>query len=280
EGIRVQPAVSATVSSQQAHRAAVLLPLPLPCAYDYALPGPVAVKRGTLVRAPLGGRELIGVVWGNPEGEVPQEKLRLAEPLDQFRLPLALCDFIDWVARYTLSPAGAVLAQALRVRGAFDAEAPRRALMIGSGTPSRMTPARERVLNMMQDGLARTLPEIVEQASVSPGVASGLAESGALKFVELPEFERCPEPDYSFDAVKLSPDQLRAAEHFRDAVKKREFSVALLDGVTGSGKTEAYFEAVAEAVVEGRQALILLPEIALTVQFLDRFAARFGCRPL
>ncbi len=63
-------------------------------------------------------------------------------------------------------------------------------------------------------------------------------------------------------------------------MKKREFSVALLDGVTGSGKTEAYFEAVAEALAEGRQALILMPEIALTVQFLDRFAARFGCRPV
>jgi primosomal protein N' (replication factor Y) len=280
EGNRVQPGLSVTVSSQTASRAAVLLPLPLPSPYDYALAGPVAPKRGMLVRAPLGSRELIGVVWGQAGGEVAQEKLRVAQPLDQFRFPRALCDFIDWVARYTLSPTGAVLAQALRVRGVFDAEAPRRALAIGSAKPSRMTPARERVLNLMQDGLARTAAEIAEQTGVGAGVARSLAESGALKVVDLPEFERCPEPDHSFDAIKLSPDQLRAAEHFRDAVKKREFSVALLDGVTGSGKTEAYFEAVAEALAEGRQALILLPEIALTVQFLDRFAARFGCRPL
>jgi primosomal protein N' (replication factor Y) len=136
------------------------------------------------------------------------------------------------------------------------------------------------VLKLMQDGLAHSVPAIAEEANVGSGVVKGLADAGALKWVALPEFDSCPEPDHSFDAVKLSPDQLRAAEHLRDAVKKREFSVALLDGVTGSGKTEAYFEAVAEALAEGRQALVLLPEIALTVQFLDRFAARFGCRPL
>jgi primosomal protein N' (replication factor Y) len=111
-------------------------------------------------------------------------------------------------------------------------------------------------------------------------VVKGLADQSALNWVELPEFEPPPEPDPTFDAVRLSSDQLRAAEHLRDAVKKREFQVALLDGVTGSGKTEAYFEAVAEALSHGQQVLILLPEIALTVQFLDRFAARFGCRPL
>src|SRR3954462_9768899 len=104
EGNRVEPGLSVTVSSQAASRAAVLLPLPLPSPYDYALAGAVAPKRGMLVRAPLGSRELIGVVWGQPGGEVAQEKLRVAQSLDQFRLPRALCDFIDWVARYTLSP--------------------------------------------------------------------------------------------------------------------------------------------------------------------------------
>ena len=261
-------------------RAAVLLPLPLPQAYDYALPEGTVPKRGLLVRAPLGTRESIGVVWGKAEGGVAAEKLRLAVPLDDFRFPPMLCDFIDWVARYTLSSPGAVLAQALRARGVFDPETPRRALILGPATPERMNPARERVLALMADRLARMPSQIAELAGVSPGVVKGLADSGALKWIGLPEFDPCPEPDGAFDAVKLSPDQLRAAEHLRDAVKKREFSVALLDGVTGSGKTEAYFEAVAEALSEGKQALILLPEIALTVQFLDRFEARFGCRPV
>jgi primosomal protein N' (replication factor Y) len=261
-------------------RAAVLLPLPLPAAYDYILPEGVVPKRGLIVRAPLGGRTLIGIVWGKAEGGVARDKLRAAEPIAEFRLPPMLCDFIDWVARYTLSPPGAVLAQALRVKSAFDPEIPRRALRIGAIRPARLNPARARVLSLMADGLARTPPQIAELAAVSAGVVRSLSESGALIGVNLPEFAPCPEPDAAFDAVTLNPDQLRAAEHLRDTVKKREFSVALLDGVTGSGKTEAYFEAVAEALSEGKQALILLPEIALTVQFLDRFEARFGCRPV
>src|ERR1700680_334464 len=276
---RVQPAPSNAPFARTLH-AAVLLPLPLRSIYDYVLPDGVVPRRGMLVRAPLGARELVGVVWRRAEGSVAQEKLRLAEPLGDFRFPNALCDFIDWVARYTLSPAGAVLAQAMRLRGVFDPGGSSRALVTGSTAPLRLTAARERVLQLMADGLVRTPRQIAEQTGIGSGVARSLAATGALKWVDVPEFEPCPEPDHSFDAVKLNPDQLRAAEHLRDAVKKREFSVALLDGVTGSGKTEAYFEAVAESLAEGKQALILLPEIALTVQFLDRFAARFGCQPL
>lgn len=273
-----QPTPS-TASAHAQARAGVLLPLPLAGPYDYALPDGALARRGDLVAAPLGGRTLIGAIWGKPEGAVAAEKLKTAVPIGR-HLPPALCDFIDWVARYTLSTPGAVLAQTLRVRDAFEEGVPRRALIAADMKPQRLTAPRQRVLDLMADGLARTPSEIAERAGVSPGVAKALAEMGALRWIDLPEFERCPEADADFDAVKLSPDQLRAAEHLREAVKKREFSVALLDGVTGSGKTEAYFEAVAEAILEKRQALILLPEIALTVQFLDRFAARFGCRPL
>jgi primosomal protein N' (replication factor Y) len=260
-------------------RTAVLLPLPLSGAYDYAVHG-TRPERGTLVRAPLGSRELLGVVWGKAEGQVQQDKLRTAQTLDGLHLPGALCDFVDWVAHYTLSPPGAVLALSLRADGAFDPQSHRKALILGSGPRPRATRARERVLALMADGLARMPGEIAELAAVGAGVVRGLAETGALTRVDLPEFERCPEPDPSFETVALSPDQDRAAHHLRDAVKAGEFSVALLDGVTGSGKTEVYFEAVAETLALGRQALILLPEIALTMQFLDRFDARFGCRPL
>ena len=131
----MQAQASIAVPSAVESRAAVLLPLPLPQAYDYRLPAGVVPKRGILVRAPLGARELIGVVWGKAEGGVAAEKLRLAEPLADYRLPVALCDFIDWVARYTLSPPGAVLAQALRVRGVFDAEVPRRRLCSSAPAP-------------------------------------------------------------------------------------------------------------------------------------------------
>ena len=276
----LKPAEARTLGTETSPRAGVLLPLPLAGAYDYALPQGAVPARGCLVRAPLGKRELLGVIWGEAEGVVSDKKLREAVPIASGqKLPPALLDSIAWVSRYTLAPLGAVLALALRVPGAFDAEIPRAAYKIGTVKPERMTEARARVLSVMEDGLSRTQAEIAQTAGVTPAVVKSLADSGALMRVALPEFVPLPVPDPDFEAVVLSPDQARAATYLREAVKAREFSASLLDGVTGSGKTETYFEGIAEALVQGKQVLILLPEIALTVQFLDRFAARFGCRP-
>mgnify|MGYP001556754025 FL=1 len=259
-------------------RAGVLLPLPLAGAYDYRIE--TALPRGTLVVAPLGGRETLGAVWGEAEGAVADSKLKTAEPLEGHpRLPERLCDFIDWVARYTLNPPGMVLALALRARSAFEPETHRVGYTRGDATPARLTPARERILEIAADGLARSPASLAEEANVSSAVVKGLIAAGALKAVQLPEFARhdCPDPDFA--APELNPEQMAAASALVASVRASNFSATLLDGVTGSGKTETYFEAVAEAVRKDRQVLILLPEIALTVQFLERFAARFGCRP-
>jgi primosomal protein N' (replication factor Y) len=258
----------------------VLLPLPLAGAYDYKLPAGLNAGRGALVAAPLGNREVLGVVWGAAEGTVGDNRLKLAEPLEGSpQLPPKLCDFIDWVADYTLNPPGAILAMALRSRGAFEPEARRIAYVKGSITPPRMSQARARALEVAGDGLARGVSSLAEDANVSPAVVRGLIQAGALVPTELPEFAPFKAPDPSFAAPTLNEDQQPAADVLRDAVAAKAFSVHLLDGVTGSGKTEVYFEAVAEALRQGRQILILLPEIALTAQFLERFAARFGTRP-
>src|ERR1700761_2160775 len=258
----------------------ILLPLPLVGAYDYKLPPGSNAARGAIVAAPLGNRELLGVVWGAGEGTLGDNRLKVAEPLDGApALPGKLCDFIDWVADYTLNPPGAILAMALRSRGAFEPEAKRVAYVRGSVTPPRMSQARTRTLEIAADGLARSVTGLAEDANVSPAVVRGLIQAGALGPTELPEFAPFPQPDATFAATQLNDDQARAAQALRDAITAGKFSAHLLDGVTGSGKTEVYFEAVAEAVARGKQVLILLPEIALTVQFLERFAARFGVRP-
>ena len=263
----------------QHSRAGVLLPLPLAGPYDYRLTS-ADLPRGSLVIAPLGPREALGVVWGEGEGKIADAKLKDALPLEgNPRLPEPLCDFIDWVAKYTLSLPGTVLAQALRSRGAFEEEISRIAYVKGEALPSRMTPARERVLRVAGDGLARSVSALAEEANVTPAVVRGLIDAGALGETELPEFDPVPVPDPDFASPALNLDQEAAARSLRVAVAARRFSVSLLDGVTGSGKTETYFEAVAEALRRGKQTLILLPEIALTVQFLDRFAERFGMRP-
>jgi primosomal protein N' (replication factor Y) len=262
----------------QTARAGVLLPLPLKGAYDYALAAPL--PRGALVRAPLGGRESLGVVWGPAEGALSDARLKIATPLDgQPQLPEHLCDFIDWVARYTLSPPGMVLALALRSATAFGAEIPRIAYIVTTNAPPRLTPSRQRILDICADGLARKIPAIAEEANVSPAVVRGLIACGALKQVSLPEFAPFGVPDPDFATVPLNDEQSEAASILRDAATIGVFRAHLLDGVTGSGKTETYFEAIAETLRQGRQSLVLLPEIALSVQFLDRFAARFGTRP-
>src|SRR5476649_1208186 len=276
--VRHKPAPIVEIAPQQ--RAGILLPLPLAGAYDYKLPAGVNAARGALVSAPLGNRETLGVVWGAAEGTVGDNRLKIAAPLEGApALPGRLCDFIDWVADYTLNPPGAILAMALRSRGAFEPEAQHISYVRGSVTPPRMSAARTRALEVAGDGLARSVTGLAEDANVSSAVVRGLITAGALIPTELPEFAPFKQPDAGYAAPELSEDQAAAAEALQSAVAAQKFSAHLLDGVTGSGKTEVYFEAVAEALKRGKQVMILLPEIALTVQFLDRFASRFGVRP-
>ena len=265
---------------QPAPRAGVLLPLPLSGAYDYKLPRGTNVRRGLLVSAPLGPREQMGVVWGAADGSVGDNRLKEATPFEGHpAIPEKLCDFVDWVAQYTLSPPGMILAMVLRSGRAFEPPAMRIAFVRGATTPTRLTPARERVLALADDGLARSVITLAQEAGVSPAVVRGLIEAGALAATELPEFPPFRVPDPAFATVTLNSAQREAAQGLRADVAAQRFAVSLLDGVTGSGKTEVYFEAVAEALRADKQVLILLPEIALTVQFLERFAERFGCRP-
>jgi len=261
-------------------RVGVLLPYRLTGAYDYRAAEGADLPRGSLVIAPLGPREVLGVVWNTGDGKVVESKLKTIEPLEGApRLPAKLCDFIDWVAEYKLTAPGMVLAMALRSAQAFEPETMRVAYVKGETTPARMTPSRMRVLEIAGDGLARSVPALAQEADASAAVVRGLIAAGALVETELPEFPRfsCPEAD--FETTLLSEQQAEASEALRAAVRDGRFCTSLLDGVTGSGKTEVYFEAIAEALKASKQTLILLPEIALTVQFLERFAVRFGCRP-
>src|SRR5256714_11389487 len=142
-----------------------------------------------------------------------------------------------------------------------------------------MTPARRRALESAAVGLVRAKVALAAEAGCSTGVIDGLVEAGTLVEVAIAE-RRLPVPTPAQGRTALSEPQARAAHTMRAAADAQSFSVTLLDGVTGSGKTEVYFEAVARTLERGRQALIMLPEIALTSQFMDRFTARFGCTPV
>lgn len=266
-------------------RVSVLLPVPLAGTLDYRLPPGVAAEPGTIVEAPLHGRMLHGVVWDAPASStLPLGRLKVAHPVaDLPRLQPGLRRLVDWVANYTLSPPGEVLAMAIRTP-LLTAPAPRaqHGFRPGATAPEgrERTPARARVLEVLADGRARAQGDLAAEAGVGGAVIRGMAERGWLRVESLaaaPDFAR-PDPDHH-GAPQLSEDQAAAAAALVAGVRARQFAVTLLEGVTGSGKTETYLEAVAEAIREGRQSLILLPEIALSAQWLERFTRRFGVAP-
>lgn len=258
----------------------VLLPMPAERAYSYALPDGADAVPGQIVQVPLGPRLVAGVVWDGEADVVNPDKLReITQVFDCPPLNAPMRRFIDWVASYTLSPPGLVARMALRAPAAFDPEPLIEALQLTGQRPERITAARERVLAQAANGLAWTKSGLAHAAGVSASVIDGLREQGVFAPVMLPPQPVVPAPDPDYDPAELEADQLAAAQVLRETVAAGGFGVTLLDGVTGSGKTEVYFEAIAETIRQGRQVLILLPEIALTNAFLDRFHNRFGARP-
>ena len=279
----------------------ILMPVLVNQTFDYALApvsgfdfggeavGPLAP--GDFVVVPFGRQERIGVVWHravepvDEHGEVrakeidPDKLKAVIEKLDVPPLPDVSMRFAEWVANYTLSPLGMVLKMMMSARQAFKAEAPRFGVRLsGSPPPARMTPAREKVLAVMEGAFVWAKGNLAAEADVSNAVINGLVKAGTLVEAELAPGKQ-PQPRANFSIPQFKDDQQEAAHRMRGLGKAAAFQTALLDGVTGSGKTEVYFEALAGALQGGRQVLVLLPEISLTNQFLDRFRERFGCRP-
>jgi primosomal protein N' (replication factor Y) len=254
-----------------AARLSVLLPLPFDKPFDYL---PVAgASPGQAVLVPLGKRLVTGVVWdAEPAGEVPDARLKpISRIIDAPALPGVLRKFIDWVAGYTMAPLGEVLALAFKPA---LLEAPPQSMGWLAGEPGKTTAQRQAVLAVLADGQPRGSKALAKAAGVSPAVIRLMADAGLLRPVVLDFTAAQPDPEHA--PALLSPAQAAAANALAGKVRAGQFSANLLEGVTGSGKTEVYLEAVAEALRCGRQALILLPEIALSAQFLQRFETRFG----
>jgi primosomal protein N' (replication factor Y) len=259
--------------------APVLLPFALDRVYTYAVPEGVEARPGDLVRVPLGPRHAVGCVWDGAAPPVDEAKLRrIHGVVEGVRLGGELRRFVDWVARWTLAPPGMVLRLVLRSEEVLEDLKGRLLVRATGRAPAKMTLPRARVLDLAADGMARRKADLAAIAGVSTGVVDGLVAQGALEVVEAPP-PPLPAPDPDFARATLTADQAHAARALARAVAARSFGATLLEGVTGSGKTEVYFEAVAAALAAGRQALVLVPEIALTAQFLERFEARFGCPP-
>ncbi|MHC5305933.1 primosomal protein N' [Bartonella sp. LJL80] len=258
----------------------VLVPMPAEKPYSYVVPEGMVAHIGSIVRVPLGPREVAGLVTDESCEQVAAKKLRpVTQVFDCPKITDDMLRFIHFVAEYTLSPPGMVARMALRVPAAFDPEPSITGLRYRGGEVERLTPARKRVLELAEDGMAWTRSGLAHAAGTSVSVVEGLKAQGLFDEVEVPAPAIVAEPDASYAPPQLEDGQRDAADRLVKAVSDDRFQTLLLNGVTGSGKTEVYFEAVAKAVELGKQVLILLPEIALTQQFLDRFHARFGAPP-
>ena len=250
---------------------------------DYRVPDGMDVQPGSVVVAPLGPRQLIGVVWEAerlPGTEVPDHKLRpLLSVLPVPPLSAPLRRLIEWTADYYLASPASVARMALSSNAALQGGSTVTEYRLTGAEPGRLTPQRAKAIEAL-DGQQGTIRELAEIAGVSDGVLRGMASNGLLEAVVVDSDRPYPAPDPAFAAPDLSDQQAEVSARFVASVRAREFRPFLLDGVTGSGKTETYFEGVAAAIQDGRQVLVLLPEIALTETFLKRFEARFGVTPV
>lgn len=263
-------------------RAQVLLPLALDRPYTYRLPDGMDVAPGDYVQVPLGPRQVIGVVWDDSDEpqDIDDAKLRaITERFDAPPMTDELRGFVAWLANYTLTDPGMVLRMCLRVPAALGPERQDMGLATSGFEPERLTRQRRQVLELARDGAVWKPADLARAAGVTPGVVKGLAKAGALISRPLPALLPFDEPDPDRPGPALSAAQETAAAQLRQRVQDRCFSVTLLDGVTGSGKTFVYLEAVRDALRRGLQVLILMPEIALTEAFLDAAGTWFGAQP-
>ncbi len=251
---------------------------------DYRVPHGMHVEPGSIVVAPLGPRQLLGVAW-EPErmpsdAEVGDNRLRpLLAVADVPPLGAPLRRLVEWTADYYLAPPASVLRMTLASTSALEGARTAIEYRATGEVPPRLTPQREQALARIADrqGLIR---ELATMADVSDAVIRGLVKTGAIEAVEVDMDSPYPAPDPAHHLPTLSADQRAAADTLVAGVRDHLFQPTLLDGVTGSGKTEVYFEAIAEAIRHRRQTIVLLPEIALTEPFLKRFHDRFGCEPV
>ncbi len=260
---------------------AVLTAQPIGRFLDYKAPEG-GCHLGAFVEVPLGPRKVLGVVWGPGAGDFDYAKVRsVMRVLDVAPMREEMQQFLTRAADYTLTPMSAMLRLATRAPGLGDAPSMRKVYRLGSADPTRVTDARTKVLDVLRDygGLSFTMGELAEMAGVGNSVVKGLVKQGAVSEEDAPRDMPYPMLDPDYGGKELSADQAAGAEVLRAGLRSDTYGTTLLKGVTGSGKTEVYLEAVAECLRMGRQALVLLPEIALSGEFINRVEARFGFKP-
>ena len=259
----------------------VLLPLPFNEPFDYKIEGEAVL--GELVRVPFGREVHVGVVWKKGKSSnLDESKIKpIMERINFPPLSAELRKFIEFVSGYNMAFAGQVLKMVLSVRQVFDDPKMTVLYELSGKTLAeaklKNSDARWRVMDFLKFAPFNR-QDIAAGAGVGQSVIKAMIDAGVLRPVLIEDKKEFEKPNAAYKKVNLTDEQKEAAVQLVGEIGSG-FNVTLLDGVTGSGKTEVYFEAVARALELGQQVLILVPEIGLTSQWLGRFERRFGVKP-
>ncbi len=259
----------------------VLLPKPFNEPFDYKTDENVGL--GDIVKVPFGKEFLVGVVWEvNKTSKLDDKKIKkIAEKLNYKPLSSELRKFVEFTASYNMAFLGLVLKMVVSVKQVFDDPKMLKLYELSGKTLAeaklKNSDARWRVLDFLKFAPFNR-QEIALGAGVTQSVIKTLIDAGVLREVLIEKKKDFKTPVCGFQKVNLTDEQKNAAGELCGKIGEG-FSVTLLNGVTGSGKTEVYFEAVEKAFALGKQVLIMVPEIGLTAQWLKRFEKRFGVLP-
>jgi primosomal protein N' (replication factor Y) len=265
-------------------RISVLVPLPIDQCYTYGMDQDTMLAIGSYVRVAVGAKSVIGVVWDEPADErFAIKKIKMiGEVFDVPPLTKEHQIFVDRMARYTMSPRGSILKMTLNTPAGLEPPKAQTHYKLPFEARAATTQKREVIMDALRahpTGVMRP-KALSDAAKTSASTLKAMVQDGELEQIQVPESYPCLTPKLKCnDDVVLSDDQSAAAIRVVKAIKDDKFKPFVLDGVTGSGKTEVYFEALAAAIEKGQQVLILLPEIALSNVFLERFMERFVCAP-
>ena len=261
----------------------ILLPLPLSEPFTYAVPEGMHVGPGMYVEVPFGRKRLKGVVLGAAKGDIAPDKIKpVAAVLPVLPMSPALQKFILWVADYTLAAPGAVLKMVLSAPHALEPVIPEveQHYRPGKKEGMKITPKRQQVWEYVSGQSSVTLEAICQATGIGKSVVSAMQEGGMLEAYTVEKKQKPAKENILPPPPPLSEKQQEAADFLVRKVEDNQYSAILLDGVTGSGKTEVYFAAIRHILQQpSGQAVILLPEIVLTTQLLARFEERFGFMP-
>lgn len=258
-------------------RVEVMVTRPFHHGFDYLVPKGMRVQAGDYVTVPFGRSTLLGVVWGAARCDVKADRCKaiIAQHQHVMPMPKAMRDFIDWSAQYNMAETGMVLKMALPMPKAIMQPALETVYAAAQADAGKQTEQRKKVLEALRQR-ALSADELKYKTGVSAAVLSAMVRAGMIRKEEVLRAPKALHYDFSH-SIALHPEQEAAAQELR---AQHKFQVTVLDGVTGSGKTEVYFDKIEQLLKEDKgQALVLLPEIALATQWLKRFEQRFGAKP-